>query len=104
MTALRAIRRHLGWKLFVSYLLSCWHLQITRGHEYAVLAENNRLRRIPVPPTRGAILFEGRDVTRVPAHARVGLGMGRTFQITEIFPELTALRSIASRARVSSDF
>jgi branched-chain amino acid transport system ATP-binding protein len=41
------------------------------------------------PPTQGAILFEGRDVTRIPAHARVGLGMGRTFQITEVFPELS---------------
>ena len=41
------------------------------------------------PPTRGRVLFDGRDVTALPAHARVKLGMARTFQITEIFPELT---------------
>ena len=38
------------------------------------------------PPTQGSILFEGKDVTHVSAHLRVGLGMGRTFQITEVFP------------------
>ena len=39
------------------------------------------------PPSAGSILFEGKDVTTVPVHRRVVLGMGRTFQITEIFPE-----------------
>src|SRR6185437_14823995 len=34
-------------------------------------------------PTKGSILFSGNDVTRFPAHQRVGLGMGLTFQITE---------------------
>jgi len=53
------------------------------------------------PPTTGAIFFEGRDVTRVPAHARVGLGMARTFQITEIFPELTVHENVLSAAEVA---
>jgi branched-chain amino acid transport system ATP-binding protein len=54
------------------------------------------------PPTQGAILFEGRDVTRVPAHARVGLGMGRTFQITEVFPELTVFENVLTAAEVAA--
>jgi branched-chain amino acid transport system ATP-binding protein len=41
------------------------------------------------PPTSGDILLDGQTINRVPAAARVKLGMGRTFQITEIFPELT---------------
>ncbi|MFZ0127149.1 MAG: ATP-binding cassette domain-containing protein, partial [Xanthobacteraceae bacterium] len=41
------------------------------------------------PPTSGAINFDGRDITRLSTHERVTLGMARTFQITEIFPELT---------------
>src|ERR1700732_1245149 len=45
-------------------------------------------------PTTGSILFDGKDVTQTPAHQRVGLGMGRTFQITEIFPELTAQENL----------
>jgi branched-chain amino acid transport system ATP-binding protein len=41
------------------------------------------------PPTSGDILMDGQNINRVPAAARVKMGMGRTFQITEIFPELT---------------
>jgi branched-chain amino acid transport system ATP-binding protein len=54
------------------------------------------------PPTKGAIVFEGNDVTQVPAHARVGLGMGRTFQITEIFPELTVHENVLTAAEVAA--
>jgi len=46
------------------------------------------------PPTSGTIAFDGRDVTAVPAHRRVALGMARTFQITEIFPELTVFENV----------
>jgi branched-chain amino acid transport system ATP-binding protein len=41
------------------------------------------------PPTAGRIRFDGKDITSLPAHRRVQIGMARTFQITEIFPELT---------------
>jgi branched-chain amino acid transport system ATP-binding protein len=51
-------------------------------------------------PTSGSILLEGKDVTQVPAHLRVGLGMGRTFQITEIFPELTVHENVLTAAEV----
>ncbi len=54
------------------------------------------------PPTKGSILLEGKDVTQVPAHARVGLGMGRTFQITEIFPELTVHENVLTAAEVAA--
>jgi branched-chain amino acid transport system ATP-binding protein len=42
-----------------------------------------------VAPTAGRIVFDGRDITSMPPHQRVGVGIARTFQITEIFPELT---------------
>ena len=41
------------------------------------------------PPSSGEILLDGQNINRVPAAQRVKMGMGRTFQITEIFPELT---------------
>lgn len=41
--------------LCLAYLFAFWHLQLTLGEQYEVLAENNRLRRIPVPPTRGVV-------------------------------------------------
>ena len=46
------------------------------------------------PPTSGQILFDDKDITRTPAVERVGMGLARTFQITEIFPELTIRENI----------
>src|SRR5437879_8652156 len=46
------------------------------------------------PPTSGSIVFDGRDITALPAHKRVELGMARTFQITEIFPELSVYENV----------
>ena len=55
-------------------------------------------------PSTGSILFEGRDISRVPAHQRVGLGMARTFQITEIFPELTVFENIRIVTEVAAGY
>ncbi len=54
------------------------------------------------PPSSGSVVFDGQDVTRIPAHKRVGLGMARTFQITEIFPELTVRENVLSAAEVAA--
>jgi branched-chain amino acid transport system ATP-binding protein len=45
-------------------------------------------------PDLGSIFFDGRDITNLPAHKRVALGMARTFQITEIFPELSVFENV----------
>ena len=46
------------------------------------------------PPTQGTIVFDDRDITTWPAHKRVAAGMARTFQITEIFPELSVRENL----------
>lgn len=46
--------------LILAYVLAFWNLQVSKGDEYALLAENNRLRRIPIPPTRG-VIFDRRS-------------------------------------------
>jgi ABC-type branched-subunit amino acid transport system ATPase component len=45
-------------------------------------------------PTGGRILLEGRDITGLLPHQRVRLGMARTFQINQLFLDLTPLESI----------
>src|SRR5262249_21573199 len=45
-------------------------------------------------PTSGRIELEGRDITGLLPHQRVRLGMARTFQINQLFLDLTPLESI----------
>ncbi len=43
----------------------------------------------------GRIEFDGRDMTREPAHRRALAGMARSYQITSVFPEFTVLQNVA---------
>jgi len=45
-------------------------------------------------PQAGHIRFNGRDITHLPPHALVGLGIGRTFQNIELFPGMTVLSNM----------
>ncbi|MBG0856440.1 ATP-binding cassette domain-containing protein [Streptomyces spinoverrucosus] len=50
-------------------------------------------------PARGRVLLGGRDITRLPAHARTRLGVARTFQQLAVFPSLT----VADNVRVGAE-
>jgi len=56
------------------------------------------------PPSTGTIAFDGRDITALPAHKRVTLGMARTFQITQIFPELTVFENVRIATEVAGGY
>ncbi|OGK94970.1 MAG: ABC transporter ATP-binding protein [Candidatus Rokubacteria bacterium RBG_16_73_20] len=45
-------------------------------------------------PTAGRVWFKGEDVTRLGAAARARRGIGRSFQLTNIFPTLTVLENV----------
>ena len=45
-------------------------------------------------PTAGRVLFKGRDITGLDAAARARLGIGRSFQLTNVFPSLTVLENV----------
>ncbi|WP_199087753.1 branched-chain amino acid ABC transporter ATP-binding protein/permease [Bosea sp. ASV33] len=47
-----------------------------------------------LPPSAGQVFFEGRDITRLPMHARARLGIARSFQILSIFPNLTVFENV----------
>ncbi len=55
-------------------------------------------------PSAGTIEFEGRDITGLAAHKRVELGMARTFQITEIFPELSVFENIRIGTEIAASY
>jgi branched-chain amino acid transport system ATP-binding protein len=46
-------------------------------------------------PDAGTIHFDGRDVTRLPIHARVQLGLARSFQITAVLREFSVIENVA---------
>ncbi len=56
--------------------------------------------------SRGKVLFEGQDITGLNAAARVHLGIGRAFQLTNLFPSLSVLENVrlAVSARRRSGF
>lgn len=46
------------------------------------------------PPSEGRVFFNGADITGTPQHAFARLGIAKSFQITNVFPELTALENV----------
>jgi branched-chain amino acid transport system ATP-binding protein len=55
-------------------------------------------------PTSGKIIFNGEDVTGLLPARRVWRGIARTFQITEVFPELTVHENLRIPVEVASGF
>src|SRR5436190_6430168 len=58
-------------------------------------------------PTAGQVLFGGADITRLPASARARQGLGRAFQLTNLFPHLSVRENVRlavqSRRRAGLD-
>jgi branched-chain amino acid transport system ATP-binding protein len=57
-------------------------------------------------PTTGTVSFDGNDISRLPAHKRINLGMAYTFQITSVFGNLSVEENVslaARRSRVGSE-
>jgi branched-chain amino acid transport system ATP-binding protein len=77
-------------------------LAIERGARHALIGPNgagkttliNLLTGVLVP-TSGRIELGGEDITRVPVHRRARRGLVRTFQINQLFAELTPLQTVS---------
>jgi branched-chain amino acid transport system ATP-binding protein len=59
-----------------------------------------------IEPTSGRVIFKGDDITHQPVHRTIHFGIGRSFQITNIFPNLTVFENIrlASQALGQDNF
>src|SRR5947209_2162241 len=76
-------------------------LSVQKGARHALIGPNGAGKTTVINlltgvlrPTAGRIELEGRDITGLLPHQRVRLGMARTFQINQLFLDLTPLESI----------
>jgi ABC-type branched-subunit amino acid transport system ATPase component len=77
------------------------NLSVEKGARHALIGPNgagkttfiNLLTGV-LKPSAGRITLEGKDITDTSPHQRVRLGMARTFQINQLFLDLTPLESI----------
>ncbi len=76
-------------------------LSIEKGARHALIGPNGAGKTTVINlltgvlrPTAGSIILDGKDITAVVPHQRVRLGMARTFQINQLFLDLTPLESI----------
>ena len=77
-------------------------LDVVRGETHAIIGPNGAGKTTLIGqlagelrPDAGAIRFAGQDVTRLDAPVRSRLGLARSFQITSIFREFSALDNVA---------
>jgi branched-chain amino acid transport system ATP-binding protein len=82
-------------------IVSCVSISVGPGEVVSVIGPNGagkstfiNLVTGHLPVQAGRIEFRGRDVTRLPVHRRVRLGIGRSFQLVNVFPALTALENV----------
>ena len=55
-----------------------------------------------IRPDSGHVRFGGRDITTLPVYRRSQLGLARSFQITSLFPDFTALDNVALAVQAHS--
>ncbi len=82
------------------------NLEVADGEIHALIGPNGAGKTTLVAqlsgelsPNHGRIVFAGDDITRIPAYERPHIGLVRSFQITSIFPEFTALENVALSAQ-----
>src|SRR4029078_4499915 len=76
-------------------------LRIEQGARHALIGPNGAGKTTVInlltgvlKPDAGRILLEGNDITELPVHTRVLRGLSRTFQINQLYADLTPLETI----------
>lgn len=77
-------------------------LSVPKGELHAIIGPNGAGKTTligqltgEIAPNAGSIRFAGRDVTTLPTYERSMLGLARSFQITSLFQDFTALDNVA---------
>ena len=76
-------------------------LKIEQGARHALIGPNGAGKTTVINlltgvlrPNGGRILLEGNDITDLPVHVRVLRGLSRTFQINQLYPDLTPIETV----------
>src|SRR5213594_2626143 len=92
-----ALEKHFGGIAAVAGV----SLSIEKGARYALIGPNGAGKTTVINlltgvlrPSSGRILLDGRDITDTEPHERVRLGLARTFQINQLFGDLTPIEAI----------
>lgn len=95
--ALERVSKHFGGLRAVDGV----SLEVRKGERRAIIGPNGagkttlfNLITGELPVTGGRIRLFGQDITHLPPHRRAALGIGRTFQIMNLFPKLTVLENV----------
>ncbi|HVI66035.1 MAG TPA: ABC transporter ATP-binding protein [Bradyrhizobium sp.] len=97
MLDLQGLTKHFGGVRAVDGI----DLAVTRGEIVGLIGPNGSGKSTIVnlicgllPPTAGRVVFNGADISRLPPHARVTLGIARTFQNIRLFGQLTVWQNL----------
>ena len=84
-------------------------LALARGEMHAIIGPNGAGKTTligqltgEIAPDSGRIRFDGRDITALPVYCSSALGLARSFQITSLFPDFTALDNVALAVQAHS--
>jgi ABC-type branched-subunit amino acid transport system ATPase component len=76
-------------------------LKIEAGARHALIGPNGAGKTTVInlltgvlKPNSGRILLEGQEITNLPVHKRVLRGLSRTFQINQLYPDMTPLETV----------
>jgi branched-chain amino acid transport system ATP-binding protein len=83
--------------------------EVQEGETHAVIGPNGAGKTTFISqlsgnlrPDAGRIVFAGEDITALPAHKRARKGLARSFQITSVYPEFSALQNVALAIQAQS--
>lgn len=81
--------------------VNCVDFQLRKGEIRALIGPNGagkttlfNLVTGVLRPNSGGVFFKGREISKLPPYRRIKLGMGRSFQLVNLFPELTVEKNI----------
>jgi branched-chain amino acid transport system ATP-binding protein len=101
--------RALGLDIGGATILSDVELEVREGELLAVIGPNGagkttlfNLVSGLVRPTAGSIELDGVDITRTPPFRRTRAGIGRTFQVSNVFPQLPVLENVRLAAEAAA--